>query len=255
MSVPAVRRLAIVEVSRHRPDRSEYHAYVQILNGRMQAEAAARGWVAERFAAEDLGTEALLAATDGADAIAIVGGEDISPSLYGAATGYPDEGSHAWAGDLAQIALVRRSLERRTPLLGVCRGVQILNVALGGTLVQDLGSDTIHKNVGAPVHELMHAHEIELEPDSALAGVFGTSSLTVQSAHHQSVDVVAPGLLVTARAADGVVETLEHESAPVLALQWHPEDPGAPAEQLPLLLDALAEAVRTGAFTRTLVAA
>ncbi|NQX26929.1 gamma-glutamyl-gamma-aminobutyrate hydrolase family protein [Microbacteriaceae bacterium VKM Ac-2854] len=255
MSVPAVRRLAIVEVSRHRPDRSEYHAYVQILNGRMQAEANARGWLATRYAAQDLGTEALLAATEGADAIVIVGGEDISPALYGAGTGYPDEGAHAYVGDLAQIALVRRTLERRVPLLGVCRGVQILNVALGGTLVQDLGADTIHKNVGAPVHELMHAHEIEVVAGSGLAAVFGAGSLVVQSAHHQSVGVVAPGLVVTARAADGVVETLEHESAPVLALQWHPEDPGAPAEQLPLVLDALAEAARSGSFARSLVAA
>ncbi|NQX12822.1 gamma-glutamyl-gamma-aminobutyrate hydrolase family protein [Microbacteriaceae bacterium VKM Ac-2855] len=255
MSASAVRRLAIVEVSRHRPDRSEYHAYAQILNGRMQAAAEERGWSATRYAAEDLGTESLLALTDDADAVVIVGGEDVSPSLYGAATGYPDEGAHAWRGDLAQIALVHRSLERRTPLLGVCRGVQILNVALGGTLVQDLGPDTIHKNVGAPVHQLMHAHEIAVVPGSALAAVFGTDTLSVQSAHHQSIDRLAPELIVTARAADGVVETLEHASAPVLALQWHPEDPGAPTEQLPLVLDALATAVATGAFNRALVAA
>lgn len=232
--------LAIVEVTRARPGRDEYHAYVQILNGRILALARELGWEAERYAAEDLGTDGLLEATAGADAIVVAGGEDIAPELYGASRGYPGEGPHAARADAAQIALVHRALARRTPLLGICRGLQIVNVALGGTLVPDLGPEAGHVNAAAPAHRRMHRHEVEIARGSRLHGLFGTELLATQSAHHQAVDAPAPGLAVVARAHDGVVEAVEHVHAPIVGVQWHPEDPDAPAGQLEGLAAAVA---------------
>ena len=234
--------LAIVEVASTRPGRDEYHSYVQMLNGRILGLARELGWEAERFAAEDLGTAQLLERTLGADAIVLAGGEDIAPERYGVARGYAGEGPHAERADAAQIALVRRALTRRTPLLGICRGLQIVNVALGGTLVPDLGPDAAHLNIDAPVHERMHRHDVVLAPGSTLGGLFGAEALAVQSAHHQAVDVLAPGLRIVARADDGVVEALEHREAPIVGVQWHPEDPAAPAGQLAVLLEGLAAA-------------
>jgi putative glutamine amidotransferase len=236
------RSLAIVEVARTRPGREDYHAYVQILNGRILTLARERGWAAERFAAEDLGTAELLARTASADALVLAGGEDIAPELYGVARGYPAEGPHAERADAAQIALVRRALAQRTPLLGICRGLQIVNVALGGTLVPDLGPEAEHVDAAAPAHRRMHRHEVVLTAGSALGGLFGAEALAVQSAHHQAVDLLGPGLRVVARAEDGVVEAVEHAEAPILGVQWHPEDPDAPAGQLATLLDGLAQA-------------
>ncbi|KQQ07972.1 gamma-glutamyl-gamma-aminobutyrate hydrolase family protein [Rathayibacter sp. Leaf296] len=249
------RSLAIVEVARTRPGRDEYHAYVQILNGRLLTLARELGWDARRYAAEDLGAARLLAETDGADAIVLAGGEDIAPERYGAARGYPGEGPHAERADDAQIALVHRALARRTPLLGICRGLQIVNVALGGTLVPDLGPDAAHVNAAAPAHERMHSHPVELAASSTLSGLFGAEVLAVQSAHHQAVDRLAPGLEIVARADDGVVEAIEHRSAPIVAVQWHPEDPQAPAGQLAVLLDGLALATAQGAFAAPALAA
>ncbi|QHC66140.1 hypothetical protein GSU68_05790 [Rathayibacter sp. VKM Ac-2759] len=249
------RTLAIVEVARARPGREEYHAYVQILNGRLLAAARELGWEAQRFAAEDLGTAALLAGTSGADAIVLAGGEDIAPERYGVERGYPGEGPHAERADAAQIALVHRAIARRTPLLGICRGLQLVNVALGGTLVPDLGPEASHVNAAAPAHERMHRHDVALAPDTALGGLFGAEVIAVQSAHHQAVDVLAPGLHVAAVAEDGVVEAIEHRSAPVLAVQWHPEDPAAPGDQLGTLLQGLAEATARGSFAPVALAA
>lgn len=229
--------LAIVEVARARPGRDEYHAYVQLLNGRLLALARELGWEAQRFAAEDLGAARLLAQTEGADAIVLAGGEDIAPENYGASRGYPGEGPHAERADLGQIALVRRALARRTPLLGICRGLQIINVALGGSLIADLGGG--HLNAASPVPERMIRHDVALETGSRLAGLFGPGTLAVQSAHHQAVDRLASGLRVVAYADDGIVEAVEHGQAPIVGVQWHPEDPGAPQGQLATLLQGL----------------
>lgn len=246
--------LAVVEVARARPGRDDYHAYVQILNGRILALAHELGWEAERYAAEDLGPDSLLEATSGADAIVVAGGEDIAPERYGARRGYRGEGPHAERADSAQIALVQRALARRTPLLGICRGLQIVNVALGGTLVTDLGPEAGHVNAAAPAHRRMHRHDVEVARGSGLHRLFGAEVLTTQSAHHQAVDVLAPGLSVVARAHDGVVEAVEHSEAPILGVQWHPEDPEAPAGQLGVLLEGLARAVAREAAGQALAA-
>lgn len=254
-----VRSLAVVEATRFRGHDPEYHAYVQILVESAIVEAERQGWTVTRVAA-DQGEDALLARTESAEAILIMGGEDITPGLYGAAGGYEGESRHLPAADRAQIALVHRALELGTPLLGICRGLQIINVALGGTLVQHLDDTGEHKNSGVPIRDIMATHAVRLATGSLVAGLLESHTVAVQSAHHQAVDVVGSGLVVTGRATDGHVEAIEHESAPVLGVQWHPEDPGAPEGQLGALLSsldraALGEASPARASSREAVAA
>lgn len=238
MTASGARSLAVVEATRFRGHDPEYHAYVQLLVGSVIAEAASQGWSVTRLAA-DQGTDALLERTDRADAIVIVGGEDIHPRFYGGRGGYAHESRHLEVADEAQLALARRAVERRTPLLGICRGLQILNVALGGTLVQDLGEHTPHVNRGVPIPEVLTTHPVLLEPGSRVADLLGSAVVDVRSAHHQAVDALGEGLVVTGRAPDGHVEAVEAIHAPALAVQWHPEDQGAPAGQLSALLGAL----------------
>lgn len=144
-------RLAVVEVTAHRPGQREYHAKVQTLIQRIISDAQRAGWAVTRHAAADVGTSELLWATDAADAVVIAGGEDIHPRFYGNATGYPGETAHYPQADEGQVALVMRALERGTPLLGICRGLQVINVAVGGTLLQHIADDGVHKNIGVPI--------------------------------------------------------------------------------------------------------
>jgi putative glutamine amidotransferase len=246
VTASGARSLAVVEATRFRGHDPEYHAYVQVLVGNVIAEARAQGWSVTRLAADE-GEAALLERTEHADALIVVGGEDIAPRFYGADGGYPHESRHLETADAAQIALARRAVERRTPLLGICRGLQIVNVALGGTLVQDLGEHTPHVNRGVPIAEVLTTHPVLLEPGSRVSELLGSAVVDVRSAHHQAVGVLGEGLVVTGRAPDGHVEAIEHEAAPVLAVQWHPEDVAAPAGQLVALLGALRSRVAIAA--------
>ena len=234
--------IAVVEATRFRGHDPAYHDYVQLLVGNVIAEAEAQGWRVDRLAA-DRGADALLAETEPADAVVIVGGEDIHPDFYGGRTGYPNESRHLPAADAAQIALVHAALVRGTPLLGICRGLQIVNVALGGTLVQDLGEECAHVNRGVPIPQVLTTHTVQVEAGSRASELLGAGSLEVRSAHHQAVDALGADLVVTARSHDGHVEAIEHADAPLLAVQWHPEDIAAPAGQLAALLRALRVAV------------
>ena len=236
-------RLAVVEVTRHRPDRPAYHAKVQLLNAAAADAAEHGGWSVSRLAAADRTPAELLAATDDCDAILIMGGEDIDPRFYGGGTGYPGETRHFAVADAGQIALVRRALDRATPLLGICRGLQIINVALGGTIVQHI-EEGLHRNVDVPIDQILREHAVRLLPGSSLRRSLGQTGISVQSAHHQSVDRLGAGLVPAGVAPDGLVEAVEHESAPITGVQWHPEAPDSPAEQLPLLLAALQSQVK-----------
>ncbi|WP_104127038.1 gamma-glutamyl-gamma-aminobutyrate hydrolase family protein [Cryobacterium sp. Y57] len=232
------RMLAVVEVTTARPDRPGYHAKVQVLNSRVVAEATAGGWSVTRVAAADVTPAELLRRTVDADAVVIVGGEDISPSYYGGTTGYEGETVHFASADEGQIALVQRALALGTPLLGICRGLQIINVALGGTLVQHI-DDGIHKNIDVPIDQILSTHDVTLATGSTIATFLGGVDISVQSAHHQIVDGLGAGLVAAAHAPDGLIEALEHGSAPIVGVQWHPEAPDSPADQLALLLAGL----------------
>lgn len=149
------------------------------------------------------------------DAVVLPGGGDVDPSLYG-----QDRDQRTELTDLVHdrldIAVARQCVESGTPLLAICRGMQLVNVALGGDLVQDLPpSDVPHRD---------GMHPVALEPWSVTRRVMGHDHVTVSSYHHQAVGRIGAGLVVAGRAPDGCVEVLEHQTARVLAVQWHPED-------------------------------
>lgn len=167
--------------------------------------------------------EPVLGAVQG---VVLTGGEDVDPAQYGAEAG-PRTGLPHRQRDHCELALVRLAHQRRTPTLAICRGIQLVNVALGGTLVQDIASEC----PGALAHDQSEkresrVHDVRIEPDTMLAEAIGATGISVNSSHHQSVGRVAEGLQVTARAPDGIVEGAEwtRDDWWMLAVQWHPEE-------------------------------
>lgn len=154
------------------------------------------------------------------DAVLLTGGDDLDPASYGAAR--RDETNIAAKRRLKfDLALARAALQRRMPVLGICMGAQLLNVAAGGTLIQHLEtSDTHRQNTRAA--ELVH--DVIVSSGSRLAGIVGEGTLGVNSTHHQAIDKVAPGFTAVARDRDGVIEAIEQLDQPLtFAVQWHPE--------------------------------
>ncbi|MEU9733302.1 gamma-glutamyl-gamma-aminobutyrate hydrolase family protein [Streptomyces sp. NPDC048002] len=150
------------------------------------------------------------------DGLVIAGGPDVEPVRYGAER-HPRTGPPARARDTWELALIGAALDARIPLLGVCRGMQLLNVALGGTLVQ-------HLEGHAEVVGVFGRHPVKPVPGSLYAGI-APEETSVPTYHHQAVDRLGAGLVPTAYAEDGTVEALELPSADhwVLGVQWHPE--------------------------------
>lgn len=154
------------------------------------------------------------------DGLVMTGGADPDPALYG-------EDPHPHLGDLEpdrddwELALIRAALDRRLPMLCVCRGAQLLNIALGGSLVQHL--DEANEHALWDSSRTDRCHVVRVTADSILAGLYGTEVAT-NSLHHQAVDQPGTGVIVTGRADDGVIEGFEVDGRPeVLAVQWHPE--------------------------------
>jgi len=156
-------------------------------------------------------------ALDAVDAVIVTGGCDVDPERYGAITA-PETGPVDARRDDTDIALCRAVVERDQPTLCVCRGIQVLNVALGGTLTQHV-----------PVHSRDDAynetvHEVTLDPGSRIAKALGTTTLGVNTLHHQTIAELGPRARAVGRADDGTIEAIEVDGAPhVLGVQWHPE--------------------------------
>lgn len=239
----AAARLVVVEVTARRENAPEYDAYVRTMIDRAAAEARATGWDVTQLSAADLGVDGLLDAAASADAIVVMGGEDIDPQFYDGERGYEGEGHHFEIADAAQIELVRRAVATHTPVLGICRGHQIINVALGGTLLQHVEAPG-HRVIDLPVEYALVEHPVRLERGSRLAERFGREHILVQSAHHQVADRLGDGLVAVGWAHDGHIEAIEHESLPITGVQWHPEALLAPSGQLRVLLDSLAVETR-----------
>jgi putative glutamine amidotransferase len=167
---------------------------------------------------------------DGLDGLLLPGGADLDPASYGEARRPTCDRSDP-PRDALELAMVRWAWEDRKPVLGVCRGLQILNVAAGGTLYQDVADQM----PGALKHDYFPgqghardflAHDVRLTEHSRLAELCGTLDLRVNSLHHQGIDRLGEGLLVTAVAEDGLVEAVERPAADdhfIVAVQWHPE--------------------------------
>ena len=173
------------------------------------------------------------------DAMIFSGGCDIHPVHYGQAL-RPDCGRVDARRDRIELALADLVLSRNIPVLGICRGVQLLNVALGGTLCQHIEGHRVSETSDDPVW-----HDVTLEPGSRLAAIAGRERVRVNSYHHQCVDLVADGLRVVARSQDGVIEAVEGAGSRfVLGLQWHPEKSLEDDELSPAIFRALREAMR-----------
>jgi putative glutamine amidotransferase len=158
--------------------------------------------------------------------VLLTGGEDVDPALYGQdrieKCGEPNK-----ARDETEIAMSLAARELGKPLLAICRGPQVLNVAFGGTLIQDIPSQV----PGALKHNAdeeraSRVHDVSIEPGSLTAKAIGATEVSVNSLHHQSIRDVAPGFVVSATAPDGIVEAIEWDGDDwwALAVQWHPEE-------------------------------
>lgn len=169
--------------------------------------------------------EEILADLDG---LLLSGGDDIDPRYYGEPL-LPEAGVEIDARrDAAELLVTRAALAAGLPILGICRGIQTLNVAAGGSLHQDLGLENLdavtHQQKGSGKADWEPAHSIAVEAASRLASILGGVQAEVNSFHHQAVKAVASGFAVTARAPDGVIEAIEHPGRPfVVGVQWHAE--------------------------------
>jgi putative glutamine amidotransferase len=184
-----------------------------------------------------------------ADGIFLAGGHDLDPALYGEAERHPtcDEPDHE--RDWTELRLVRWALEDDKPLLGVCRGIQSINVAAGGTLYQHVPD----QHPGAIKHDYFSmgegtgrdylAHAVRIEPGSRLSAIMGVDEVMVTSMHHQGVKAIARGFRPGARAEDGLVEAIEHvDRRFVLGVQWHAEELVGAHEPMRRLFRAFVEA-------------
>ncbi|GAB3271895.1 hypothetical protein GCM10027449_07970 [Sinomonas notoginsengisoli] len=196
------------------------------------------------------------------DGVVIMGGGDVDPAVYDGDAAHPTVSGVDRASDDAEARLVRDALASDMPVLGICRGLQIINVALGGTLHEDLprtapsGAAGIHLNHDDPKGPMV-LHDVSMEPGTRLAEILGPTARVV-SGHHQAVARVGDGLRVAATAPDGVVEAVELADPSdstgsegvtpwLLAVQWHPEDGqtrAAAPGQLEAILAAFVAACR-----------
>ncbi|MEY2847919.1 MAG: hypothetical protein RI885_584 [Actinomycetota bacterium] len=186
------------------------------------------GGVAVLLPPQRVSTEVIDRVLNSVDGIVLSGGADVDPSLYGEPaherTSAPRVDRDTW-----EVALIRRAVERRVPFLGICRGAQLLNVALGGTLHQHL-PDLVGSERYQPAPAVFGEVDVTVSADSRLADVLGRAAenLSVQCYHHQALDRVADGLAVTAVSDDGVIEAVELSTVPFgIAVQWHPEQDAA----------------------------
>jgi putative glutamine amidotransferase len=181
------------------------------------------------------------------DGLLLPGGPDVRPSVYGQPQ-HPMTLVIDDPRDALELTLARWAAEDDLPVLGICRGHQVLNVALGGTLVQDIPSQvetTLKHDQPDGLPRANRLHTVEIAEDSHLASILSETRLSVNSLHHQSVAEVAPGVKVTATAPDGVVEALEIPGKPfVLSVQWHPEDLYAEDPAMARLFEAFVSAAR-----------
>jgi gamma-glutamyl-gamma-aminobutyrate hydrolase PuuD len=190
-------------------------------------------------------------ALTGIDGLLLTGGDDVAPARYGEAP-HPTVVEAEPGRDEFELALVKAARDRHLPIFAICRGIQVLNVAFGGTLVQDIPSQisgALPHTLKIPPNEpYTLAHEVWLEKGSLLSNLMGerlsdVDACEVNSRHHQAVKAIATGFRVSATAPDGVIEAIEDPTAEFcLGVQWHPENFWRTGEFRPLFEGFIAAA-------------
>lgn len=222
-------RVALVHV--HADPSRRAPGYQKLLDELNDAAADAvesiPGWSANLVPADGVSEEELRDTASRADLVVILGGEDVDPMFFGAGDERDATDAYETLADARQIAVVRDAFESGRPVLGVCRGHQLINVAFGGTLHQEISG---HRRIdGDPFARTTVSTGDDLIQDAA-SEVFCT--------HHQAVDIVGDGLEVIARAEDGTVEAIAHRTHPIIGVQWHPEHPEVARRELAALMQS-----------------
>jgi putative glutamine amidotransferase len=178
------------------------------------------------------------------DALILTGGPDVDPVLYRGAR-HPEIYGIDRERDTSDLQLARHAVTTKLPTLCICRGTQVLNVALGGTLVEHLPDVVGEKILHRGKERAYTPHAIRIDEHSRLAEILGATETSPMSSHHQALRDVAPGLTIVARAPDGVIEAVEMRDHPwLVAVQWHPESTAAEDPMQQRLFDALVAAAR-----------
>jgi len=157
------------------------------------------------------------------DGLLLTGGPDVDPLYFGEEP-HPRLGLVTPERDVIEIPLTQAAVAGGLPILAICRGIQVLNIAMGGSVIQDIASqvkDPLKHRQEAP--RWHGTHEVTVNEGSRLAGLLGTTSIRVNTFHHQAVKEAAPGFEVVARAQDGIIEGIERPGCFVVGVQWHPE--------------------------------
>jgi len=203
-------------------ENAEWAAWEVLVNlsPRTYSQAVQRaGGLALILPPDDVAAEAPDEMLDMLDGLILAGGSDIDPASYGAQP-HPETRNTRPERDRFEIALGTRALERDMPVLGICRGMEMLNVIQGGTLNQHLGSELHRHTPGA-----FTDHRVRLEPGSLAERVVGAEHTEVKSAHHQGLEELGEGVVATGHADDGIVEAIElPERSFAVGVLWHPEE-------------------------------
>lgn len=199
---------------RHSPE-ARGHRTAVVSGGRLYADAIERAGGIPVVMPPTTRHDVIEAAIDRCDGLVLLGGGDVSPGNYGQTERAQLFGVDA-SLDEYEIHAVKYAIARDIPILAICRGHQVLNVALGGTLIQHLETTQDHRDT---------LHEVQLVPHSLIARAMSTHSPLVHSFHHQAIDAVANDLEVVGTHQDGTIEAVQHRTAQwVVGVQWHPED-------------------------------
>jgi len=158
------------------------------------------------------------------DGLILTGGPDVDPHFYGEEP-LPRLGEVDEAIDLTELSVVKIALQQDLPVLGICRGIQVLNVSEGGTLYQDIPSQVKESiNHLQKKDKRVNAHHVRIDGNTLLHSIFKRKKIRVNSRHHQAIKDLAPSLIATAWAQDGLIEAVENSSKSfAIGVQWHPE--------------------------------
>ncbi len=170
--------------------------------------------------------------------LVLLGGADVDPEFYGQEAVSDTIYGVSRIADEYEINLIEEAVRKGLSIFAICRGMQLVNVAYGGTLIQDVGSGSMHYDTADP--SILTDHSVKIVPETNLSRIFGEGEFPIRSGHHQAIDELGNNLKVTASASDDIIEAIESEGDNwVLGVQWHPEGDNAPTEHFDPLLAAL----------------